>query len=182
MENKMNFKLNRKIKKFYIGFIIEYFNTERINNMDFLRLIKKDCLYTLSKALSIKYEDEGKRETVDFQINYTQDNGVKYYFCFCFTPKCDMSVIFPSDEFSNDFLNDREESKEFTEALINKKVIIDSFWACVYTNTDKVLRKNKFYKDLHNDLIVKAWHPSRYLDWCLDIEELKFLKELWGED
>ena len=28
-----------------------------------------------------------------------------------------------------------------------------------------------------------AWHPSRYLDWCIDFEELKFLEEeVFGEE
>ena len=29
--------------------------------------------------------------------------------------------------------------------------------------------------------MVIAWHPSRYLDWCIDVEELRDLKERWGE-
>ena len=103
--------------------------------MDFLRLIKEDCLYHLSKALSIKYEDQ-PNELVDFQIDYTQDNGVKYYYGFSFSPKCDMTGIFPFNENSNDFLNDRPEVTKFRNAMIKKKVIIDTFWACIYTNPE----------------------------------------------
>ena len=29
--------------------------------------------------------------------------------------------------------------------------------------------------------MAKTWHPDRYLDWCIDIEGIKLLKELWGE-
>ena len=145
--------------------------------MNFLRLIKKDCLYTLSKALSIKYEDIDK-EIVDFQIEYTQDNGYKHYFGFSFSPKCDMSGIFPADEFSNDFLNEREEAKKFRNALINnKKIFIDSFWVCVYTNTDKVLHKNKFYKKLHDEIVAAVWDPN----WYLDFEELRELNKRWSK-
>ena len=150
--------------------------------MDFLRLIKKDCLYNLSKALSIKYEDIGKNELVEFQIDYTQDNGHKHYYGFSFTPKCVMAGIFPSDENSNDFLNDRPEATKFRNALINQKVLIDTFWVSVYTNPYKVLHKKKFYKSLCDELISIACHPSRYLDWCIAVEELKFLEELWGDE
>ena len=36
----------------------------------------------------------------------------------------------------------------------------------------KVMHKRKYYKSLHTDLLPIAWHPDRYLDWCID-EDLK---------
>ena len=170
-------RIVKKIRKYNIGFTLEYFNDKKIANMDFLRLIKEDCLYNLSKALSIKYEDIGKDELVEFQIDYSQDNGHKHYYGFSFSPKCDMSGIFPSNEISNDFLNDRPEATKFRNALINQKVLIDTFWVSIYTNPYKVLRKNKFYKSLHDEIVAAVWQPSRYLDF----QELRDLKERWGE-
>ena len=41
--------------------------------------------------------------------------------------------------------------------------------------------KRKYYKPLYNDLLPIAWHPYRYIDWCLDEDEKKDLKHLWGE-
>ena len=31
------------------------------------------------------------------------------------------------------------------------------------------------------ELAPIAWHPDRYIDWCVDEEEKKDLKQLWGE-
>ena len=42
----------------------------------------------------------------------------------------------------------------------------------------KVEHKKKFYKDLHNDLMVVAWHPKRVVDWCYDIEEQEIFNSL----
>ena len=44
----------------------------------------------------------------------------------------------------------------------------------------KVMHKRKYYKSLHSDLLPIAWHPERYLDWCIDEEEKRDLKVLWG--
>ena len=60
--------------------------------------------------------------------------------------------------------------------------IIDSMVVSICTNPYKINHKNKFYKSLYDDLMKVAWHPSRYLDWCIDVEELKFLEELWGDE
>ena len=30
------------------------------------------------------------------------------------------------------------------------------------------------------ELMPIAWHPTRILEWCLDVEELEYLKERWG--
>ena len=77
------------------------------------------------------------------------------------------------------------------ECIINnfdKKYIVNSIDLNIYFRKDlnddliKAIHKNKFYKDLHDELMVIAWHPSRYLDWCIDVEELKFLKGVWGEE
>ena len=31
--------------------------------------------------------------------------------------------------------------------------------------------KARYYKSIHRDLIPIAWHPDRYLDWCIDEDE-----------
>ena len=49
-------------------------------------------------------------------------------------------------------------------------------------DTYKLLHKEKFYKSLYDELMAIAWHPSRYLDWCIDFEELRDLKERWGKE
>ena len=47
-------------------------------------------------------------------------------------------------------------------------------------NPYRRIHKSTFYRDLHDDLMPVAWHPDRFLDWCVDIEELKCLEERWG--
>ena len=37
-----------------------------------------------------------------------------------------------------------------------------------------------FLKDLYDELIPIAWHPSRVLEWCLDFEESKGFESALG--
>ena len=39
--------------------------------------------------------------------------------------------------------------------------------------------KRIFKDEIQDELMIVTWHPDRFLDWCVDIEELKFLEELW---
>ena len=53
----------------------------------------------------------------------------------------------------------------------------------IFLNYFKVIHKEKFFRRLHDEIMEVAWHPTRYLDWCVDFEELKFLEEeVWGEE
>ena len=74
------------------------------------------------------------------------------------------------------YYNKKCNINEFDKKFFVKKLDVD-----IYINYYKYIHKKEFYKDLHNDLMVIAWHPSRYLDWCIDVEELRDLKERWGE-
>ena len=59
----------------------------------------------------------------------------------------------------------------------------NKFYKDLHDDLMKAIHKRKFYKDLHDELMVVAWRPTRYLDWCIDFEELKFLKEeVWGDE
>ena len=39
--------------------------------------------------------------------------------------------------------------------------------------------KRRFAQRIHEELLPIAWHPDRFLDWCLDEEEKGFLKGVW---
>ena len=60
--------------------------------------------------------------------------------------------------------------------------IINSFEVVIYINNYKILHKRDFYNDLYDDIMAAAWHTDRYLDWCLDFEELRDLKKRWSID
>ena len=72
--------------------------------------------------------------------------------------------------------------KECNINKFDKEFTVYSLEVDIYVNEDKIIHKKKFYKSLYDDLMKVAWHPSRYLDWCIDVEELKFLEELWGDE
>ena len=63
--------------------------------------------------------------------------------------------------------------KNFIVGSLNVEINIDSY---------KLEHKKKFYKTLHNDLMEVAWGTDRVLNWCLDFEELRDLKERWGKN
>ena len=33
------------------------------------------------------------------------------------------------------------------------------------------IHKKQYYKSLHKELLPVAWHPDRYINWCLDEDE-----------
>ena len=43
-----------------------------------------------------------------------------------------------------------------------------------------MIHKKRYYKSLCNDLLPVAWHPDRVVDWCVDEEEKRDLRRLWG--
>ena len=67
------------------------------------------------------------------------------------------------------------------EHSINDFIII-SFKVTLYTNMHKIIHKNKFYKSLYDDIMEVAWNPDRFMNWCLDFEDLRNLKERWRKN
>ena len=61
--------------------------------------------------------------------------------------------------------------------LHKRKSCIDSD---VVYEANRRAHKRIFKDEIQDELMIVTWHPDRFLDWCVDIEELKFLKELWG--
>ena len=171
---------------------------------DFIESINTDLTNTISKNLGFIDKDN---EVIYFEISYTNKNGEVGSFDFsdnikkfdvdgiC-TDKFARDLIYYANKEENyaygmelfygdgdliDYYDYDEDDDDQIEYNINN-FIIDSINITIYTNPYKIIHKKKFYKDLYDDLMPIAWHPSRLLDWCADIEELKFLKELWGED
>ena len=40
-------------------------------------------------------------------------------------------------------------------------------------------KRKKLKKDIYDELEPIAWHPDRWWDWCVDIEEKKEIEKLW---
>jgi hypothetical protein len=43
----------------------------------------------------------------------------------------------------------------------------------------KIARKTCVMSDIHNELIQKTWHPSRFIDWCYDEDNKKEVNEIF---
>ena len=184
---------------------LAYLNEKRLGFNDFMKFIKPDLLYNISK-------NSVYNAFIGFEICYTNNN---YYdengdntFYFSFTENInDFDFIgLYTDEFNRElfyqvnkecylwlktnFIGDGvidygdEDVVDYYDKDCDdvKDLIIDSFEVIIYADSDKVEHKNKFHKDLHNDLMVVAWRPDRVLDWCLDFEELRDLKKRWSID
>ena len=52
------------------------------------------------------------------------------------------------------------------------------FWA-IHNELYQYHHKKKYFKSLHEELIAIAWHPDRYLDWCVDEDEKTAFKKRW---
>ena len=70
------------------------------------------------------------------------------------------------------------------EIYIDKFRLLHKRKSCI--DSDLVVEVNRrahkriFNDEIREELMIVTWHPDRFLDWCVDIEELKFLEELWG--
>ena len=164
--------------------IFNYSNKKRLVINDFIESIKKDLLQNISKNRGFINKD---REVIDFEVfcSYKKNNMFSFYFLM----DMDNDEIF-IDEFTRNLLYKAYEFDDYGLIYYNengdldcdndldiKDFFIFSIKVKLYTDEYKILHKKKFYKDLYDDLMVATWHPSRYLDWCIDFEELKFLEE-----
>ena len=131
-----------------------------------------------------------KHEWGKFTLNYKNDDDVVYEeylrqidydrvrvpgFYGYYDKECDIN------KFDNNF------TIEIIDTIIpvNPKKVEhkDKFYNDLYDDLMRAIHKRKFYKDLRDELIPITWHPSRYLDWCVEFNELKFLEEeVWGNE
>ena len=65
---------------------------------------------------------------------------------------------------------------------LHKKIFDGGIQEELIYEANRWIHKRTFYKDLWEDLMPIVWHPTRILEWCLDVEELEYLKERWGID
>ena len=142
-----------------IDFIINYYT---IKDDDEIHYFHDDCLINLDKGILLNYGEI---------INYPDFNDiwevVIWWTNIQYDENYEFGVYHPRDELKINNINE---------------IIIVSLKIKLHKNIFKLNHKKKFYKSLYDDLMKVAWHPSRYLDWCIDVEELKFLEELWGDE
>ena len=171
----------------------EYINEKGLGLYDFINSIIKDLIKNISKNRC--FIDENINNFFEFIVNFINDengeNKINFYVDIeefdngnlhtCKFIEDVVKFVIDFDGFIDDdsIIAYGFRTEEF-KCDIND--YIDSFEVNLYVNGDKLSHKSKFYNDLYDGIMAAAWHPSRYLDWCVDIEELKFLKELWGED
>ena len=65
---------------------------------------------------------------------------------------------------SLDFIQQHFDSLDFQKLSFNQ-------FNGVYLNIHKIKLKKKELSMYGEELIKKTWHPSRFWDWCLDIED-----------
>ena len=55
--------------------------------------------------------------------------------------------------------------------MILKLLLMLNFWLCV---TDINSAYNAYKKEIRKDLIIVAWHTTRWCDWCMPVDEKVF--------
>ena len=53
-----------------------------------------------------------------------------------------------------------------------KDELLHEAWKCIH--------RRIFLNDIREELMSVAWHSSRFVYWCLDLEEFQEVKERWG--
>ena len=79
-----------------------------------------------------------------------------------------------SDESNFDYL-DTESDDELPILSNREKKKINYMKRKATENLDVFEKTQDFLFCIEKELMEKAWHPSRYMFWCLDIEEQKEL-------
>ena len=178
----------------------KYYNKEKLLTKDFLNEMNKEFLSFLSKNRVFLFDPLGnKKETIKLKIYYKliKDGKIffNYEYCLINLDKGillnDGKVILAYDDFKDYWEKLINEANYFYEKnyknLDNREInnineiIIDSLKIELFENRLKIKHKEKFYKNLHGDLIVVAWHPKRVVDWCYDIEEKEIYNSLPDE-
>ena len=50
---------------------------------------------------------------------------------------------------------------------------------CCKNFYESYYKRKKLKKDIHEELALIAWHPNRWWDWCVDIDEKREVEKLW---
>ena len=159
---------------------LKFFNEKGFLIREFIDSINKDLLKKISKYREFIIEKNG----YDFYCNifFIKNDGV-YRSRIILDLKKGL-------EFDENYFNEiliyggfRNFFEEDDELEFFNGIVLDSIVVQIRIDKYKLEHKEKFYKDLYDDLMAVTWHPSRYLDWCIDFEELKFLEEeVFGEE
>ena len=150
-----------------------YFNS-KLDSCAFINSIKNDIIKRLAK------NRECLIEKINLCFHFWRRDDERKSICGNQTP-----IFFENLNFGDNGIN----SNDLMEKILigekravsikdfdNKYIITEIFFGRVY-DYFKILHKKKFHKYLRDELMVVAWHPTRYLDWCIDFEELRFLEE-----
>jgi hypothetical protein len=90
--------------------------------------------------------------------------------------------LFPQLSISN-FSENPNITIQFIENNIDKidfnLLSKNKFNGLYYINRTNIFKKKKLLKIYEKELIEKTWHPSRFLNWCLDIDKLHYIKTLY---
>lgn len=71
---------------------------------------------------------------------------------------------------------------EFVEKYIDKINCSNILESVIYNNPipkNIKFRTHKFVEKIKQELIEYTWNPERVVDWCLDIEKYKEIKNIW---
>ena len=188
---------------------LKYFNEEELEIDDFVDSMNKDLLKVISKNygflekdslvdLKIRYfnKNDGERFVYYFEDDEIDlDKGLILYdeirellvdkANFIYEDrnnrKRDSRFFHYQNGYDEDEESDEEDDDDYYADSMND-FIVSSIKIILYRNAYKVLHKKKFYNDLYNDLMEVAWNPIRVLDWCIDFQELRDLKNRWEID
>ena len=147
----------------------------RLASCDFINSIKDDIIKRLSKDRECLTE-------IHFLFEYRDRNVREYYPYGNQTPLTIENFDFGvnginANDLIKKFLKDKLSINDFD----NKYFILRISFSREYDD-NKLSHKKKFFKSLDKELIKTAMHPSRYFDWCIDINKQKLLEELWGDE
>ena len=167
------------------SFDFVYDNEDRLGVNDFLEENKLDIIYRVSRFNRCFVE----KVRFVFTMAYfpIDDNEIVYEYSKDFDKICIDDIVKNLCKGAEDLARgmvdfDLEQPYSIDDLLIGdlSVYVYISFKEELLYEAWKGIHRRIFRNDIWEDLMSAAWHPSRFVCWCLDVGEFQDLKERWG--
>ena len=162
-----------------------YDNVDRLGVYDFMEEYKSGILYTVSSFNQCFVE----KVRLVFTMAYfpIDDNEIVYEYSKDFDKLCTKDIAENLCKGAEDLASgivglDLEQPYSIDDLLIGDLLVtvFISFKDELLHEAWKGIHRRILLNDIQYELKAVAWHPSRFVYWCLDLEEFQELKERWG--
>ena len=189
---EFHFELQNKKKEM----IVDHYDDD-VNSMDYtinriVRVLRSKIRNALMEGLQM-FLDENFDDCDTFVLDDDDDDDDEIWCYWDWDWDWDLEDVLENPSLSRPIVNHVAKGMESNLSHIRIKMlnldkefhrlefkrVFDKLIPAATLSFDKQYHKVEF-KSVLDELVAVAWHPDRMLDWCLDHEELRDMKERWN--